>query len=647
MSDLLDREGRRRRPSGTAPAHRPAPARPRPAPRPRPPAQRPRTAGATRSRSEPPAGRPATLGATVWAQLEAALRRARSGRRVAAVLVVWLVLMVALGWRLVIVQVVSADEYRESATRQTARELTVPAVRGRLLDRDGNPLALSVTAATVIANPRLIAQSGQDVGALATRLAELIGSSDVEAVRERLTGDVGFEYVARQVPHEVGAAIADADPALPGISVLDEPLRTYPGGTLAGTLLGFAGRDNVGLSGLEAEYEELLAGEPGLLEMERAPGGVEIAAAPRVAVPAVPGTDVALTIDRAIQGRAEAALADAVERTQADGAAAVVLDADSGAVLAMASAPALREDGIHDRNRVVADAYEPGSVQKVVTIAAGIEEGLVRPDTLMDVPATREFGGRAFRDEHPGRMTVHEVMARSSNVGTMMVAERLGPERLHDWIRRFGYTRALGLPGENPGLLPPVPDWSATSLPTIAIGHGVSANLLQVAGVYATIARGGEWVAPSLVRGTVGADGRLEPAPAPARERVVSEETAGAVREMLGGVVVDDGGTGALAAVEGYPVAGKTGTARKVTDGSYEAGAYVSTFAGFAPAGAPELVVAVLVDEPREGSYYAGQVAAPIFADVMRFALTHERVAPPDPVEAEAQPSPTPAARDE
>jgi len=568
--------------------------------------------------------------------------RARSGRRVSAILVVWLVLMVALGWRLVIVQVVSAEEYRESAADQTARRLTIPAVRGRLLDRDGSPLALSVTAASVYANPRLIAQSGTDPGAIAARLAEHL-DADAADITAKLTTDQGFEYLARQVPFEVGEAILAADPPLPGIGVLDEPLRTYPAGRLAGTVIGFAGRDNVGLSGLEAEYEELLAGEPGLLEMERAPGGVEIAAAPREAVPAVPGTDIALTLDREIQARAEGALTEVVERTRAEGGAAVVLDTATGEVLAMASAPAERPDGALDRNRAVSDAYEPGSVQKVVTVAAGLEEGVVAPDEVVDVPASWSHrGSRPFSEQHPGRMTVAEIMARSSNVGTMIVADRLGPERLHDWIGRFGYTRPLGLPGENPGLLPAVADWSNTSLPTIAIGHGVSANLLQVTGVFATIARGGEWVAPTLVRGTIGPDGRLQPAAPPERRRVVSEETARQVRQMLAGVVTDEGGTGGRAGIEGYDVAGKTGTARKVTDGRYEDGAYISTFAGFAPADDPELVVAVMVDEPREGSYYAGQVAAPVFQDVLRFALAHERVAPTDPVEAGVQPAPSP-----
>ncbi|HSJ44939.1 MAG TPA: penicillin-binding protein 2 [Euzebyales bacterium] len=552
----------------------------------------------------------------------------------------YLLITLAMGWRLVDIQVLSASEYRERARSQTERDIELPAERGKVYDRTGEPLALSVPTATIVANPRQIREAGAkvDVREIARSLARVLpeATDDIEA---KLRDDRGFVYLARQEPHDIGTRVAELD--LPGVQVLDEPRRTYPAGPLGAQIVGFAGTDNVGLSGLEKQYDALLAGLPGRMIAQHAPQGLEISSAPRIGEPPVAGTDLVLTLDSEVQATTERLLADAVRHLRAKGASAVVIDVASSEILAMASMPGYAPENIGTapgyarRNRVVTDAYEPGSVSKAVTVAAALEEGVVSPRSRLKIGATHTVGGKAFTDSHyTERATLAEIVRDSSNIGSIKLAQRLGPERLHAYLRRFGYGRAtaLAFPGETGGLLADVEDWSGTSLPTIAIGHGVSTSLFQVAQVYATIARGGAAQDPVLVRGTVGSDGTLQRATPGQRRRVVSERTARALSRMLVDVVED--GTGTDAAVPGYKVAGKTGTAQKPREDAsgYEPGAYVGSFVGFAPADRPEVVVAVAVDESRRG-YYGGLTAAPLFSDVMQFTLGHRRVPPNDPGE--------------
>lgn len=621
--------------SGKPRPGRPGPSRPGRSRRPVRPTARPapRAAGRAtiRPRRRPARARPPRSDAG------RALARARSGRRLAGVLVVYLLLTALIGWRLVDVQLLSAGRYRSLGEAQLQREIEVPASRGRLYDRDGEPLAMSVEAATVYANPPVFDGEDADPGRVAADLAPLLGVS-ADDLLERLRRDVGFVFLARQVPRGVGEQIRAM--RLPGVGVLEEPARTYPAAGLAAQVVGFAGIDNTGLGGLELQYDAVLSGQPGRLWLERAPGGLTITGAPREVHPPVAGTDVVLTIDRELQWATEEALVQAVERFDAAGASAVVLDARSGEVLAMASAPgfdparAAEADDYARRNRAVTDVFEPGSVNKVVTAAAAVEEGVMRPGQAMTVPESYAVGPKRFRDLHRDGaedLTLADILSRSSNVGTIMLAERLGDERLHDYLRDFGYGRptGLGFPGESAGLMAPVERWWRTSLPTIAIGQGVSATLLQVAGVFEVVASGGEWVAPTLVRGTVDPQGRPRRAGDGERRRVVSASTAATVSHMLAGVV--DHGTGALAAVPGYAVAGKTGTARKPsqTARGYEQDAYVATFAGFAPADDPAVVVAVMIDDPTP--IWGGLTAAPVFSEIMDFTLRHRRIPPSDP----------------
>jgi cell division protein FtsI (penicillin-binding protein 3) len=561
---------------------------------------------------------------------------------------VYLLIAVVVVGKLVQVQVVDAPGYADLSASQRARIIELPGERGRIYDREGDVLATTVQAATVYADPRafrpserpdgLVAPPAADAEAVATELAPLLGRDRGELV-DALTTDSHFTYLARQLDHEVGVRIRDL--GLEGVGVLAEPKRVYPAAGLAGQVVGFTGIDGEGLQGLEARYEDLLLGQPGLLTLERAPGGLDIASGTRELIPSEPGTDLVLTLDREVQHAAERAAADVTDEFGAVGASVLVLEVGSGDVLAMASAPTFdpnrrgEADPATWRNRAVTDVFEPGSTQKALTIAAAIEEGLVDEHEVLRVPTQVTVADKSFTDSTPqptSDWSVTEIMERSSNVGTIEIAEELGAERLDDYLRSFGIgsSTGTGFPGESTGLLAPVDDWWGTSLPTIAIGQGVAVSLLQLGNSYATLANDGVAVAPRIVRGTVGDDGRLTPAADPVERRVVSDDTARQVQRMLERVVSGENGTGHRAAVDGYRVAGKTGTARKPSsDSRGYSGEYLATFVGFAPADDPQLVVAVMVDEPGP-VYYGGLVAAPVFSEVMSTALATRRVQPDD-----------------
>jgi cell division protein FtsI (penicillin-binding protein 3) len=569
-------------------------------------------------------------------------------RRLRWLLGIYLLVAAVVVAQLVRVQVVDAPGYADLSASQRARIIELPGERGRIYDREGDVLATTVQAATVYADPRafrpaqrpdgLVAPPAADAAAVAEQLAPLLGR-DPGDLADLLTTDSHFVYLARQLDHEVGAGIREL--GLEGIGVIGAPKRVYPAEGLAGQVVGFTGIDGEGLQGLEARYEDLLLGRPGLLTLERAPGGLDIASGTRELIPSEPGTDIVLTLDREVQHAAERAAADVTAEFDAEGASVLVLEVGTGDVLAMASAPTFdpnrrgEADPATWRNRAVTDVFEPGSTQKALTIAAAIEEGIVHERDVLRVPTQVTVADKSFTDSTPqptSDWSVTEIMERSSNVGTIEIAQELGPERLEDYLRSFGIgsSTGTGFPGESTGLLAPVEDWWGTSLPTISIGQGVAVSLLQLANSYATLANDGIAVAPRIVRGTVGEDGRLTPAAEPVERRVVSEDTATQVQRMLEKVVSGENGTGHRAAVDGYRVAGKTGTARKPKVGARGySGEYIATFVGFAPADDPQLVVAVMVDEPRP-VFYGGLVAAPVFSDVMSSALATRRVLPDD-----------------
>ena len=540
------------------------------------------------------------------------------------------VLFLLLSARVVQVQGLSADRYSAFGESQRVRTVALPAERGSIFDRNGRDLALSVRQATVTADPRLVTDP---LGA-AQALAPVLGA-DVGLLQTRLTREASFVYLARRVDDAVAEKVKALN--LAGVSLIEEPKRFLPAGDLAAPLLGRVGTDNNGLSGLESQYEERLAGKPGKMIVERDPRGGDIPGGVRQFDPSARGDDLVLTIDRALQYETERSLAARIVSSNAKAGTAIVMQTRTGEVLALANLQA----GVAgapprqaEKNLAVTNVFEPGSVNKVITISAALEEGEVRPQDVLEVPPTIKVADHVFseHDPHPlARWSITDVMANSSNVGSIMVGQRLGKHRIDQYLRAYGFGRETGLdfPGESRGILLDPKKWSGTSIGTVPIGQGLAVTAMQMVGAYNAVANGGTWVAPKLVRATVDAEGRHHATAPSERRTVVSARTAQQVTAMLSEVVRV--GTGTLAAVDGYTVAGKTGTARKPLEGArgYATGAYVSSFAGFVPAERPELTVIVVLDEPTP--IYGGLVAAPVFAEVAGYALRQFQVPPPPP----------------
>jgi cell division protein FtsI (penicillin-binding protein 3) len=456
-------------------------------------------------------------------------------------------------------------------------------------------------------------------------------------VRRSISAPGRFVYLARRVDLDVARRIDRL--GLPGIGLLDESKRHYPAGGLGSQVVGFVGVDDVGLAGLELEYDELLAGRPGEMVVEQDPAGRPIPQGERKMEPPSAGADLVLTIDRDLQYQAQRALAASVQANQAKGGSVVIMDPATGEILAMATYPWFDANRFSEaapeviRNRAVTDVYEPGSVNKVITAAGALEEGIIGLREVLRVPDHHLLGDKVFHDAHPHpveRMTLADVIAQSSNIGTIMVADRLGKERLDAYLRRFGFGEEtkLRFPGEADGILLDADDWWVTSMGTIPIGQGIAVTPLQMLSVYATVANEGVRVEPTLVRGHVEPGGRFVRSREPVRRRVVSVQTARILTRMLAHAVRE--GTGQAAEIPGYWVAGKTGTARKpLEDALGYSDRYVASFLGFAPARHPRVVVAAILDEPV--TVYGGIAAAPLFREVTRFALAHLQVAPERP----------------
>jgi cell division protein FtsI (penicillin-binding protein 3) len=554
-------------------------------------------------------------------------------RRILTMLVVSALGLSAVVARLTQVQAMSAARYERRGVDQRVRTITLAAERGSIFDRHGTDLALSVSEQTVWANPRVV----DDPAGYAAKLAPVL-KVDQKALAQRLSKDrSAFVYLARKV--DVATAEAVRRLELPGVDFVPESKRFYPSGALAGPLLGAVGIDNQGLAGLEVQYEKALSGRPGELTVERDPTGRRIPQGRSQLRPAARGSDLVLTVDQSLQYEVERALMEAVTGASAKGGTAVVEDVRTGAVLAMANvvgpvtgSPA-RPAGGSERNRAVTDVYEPGSTNKVITMAGAVEEGVVTPETRFRVPDKLAVGNHVFSDHEPHPPTdwsVTDVLVNSSNIGTIMVAQKLGKERLDRYLRSFGFgdRTGVGFPGEATGLLLDPDDWYVTSMGTVPIGNGLAVSALQMLQVYVALANGGVWRPPVLVGATIDSRGRhhaVEPGPT---RRVVSAATAGQLNEMMTKVVAE--GTGTKAQIPGYSVAGKTGTARKPLEGARGySGQYVASFVGFVPAEAPRLAAVVVLDEPTP--IYGGQVAAPVFSRIMQYALRLDRIPPPAP----------------
>lgn len=543
------------------------------------------------------------------------------------------VLFAVAGVRLVWVQVLGADRYVRYGDGQRVDAIQLVAGRGAIFDRNGIELAMTRPQRTVVADPRLVT----DPEETAETLAGLLGRDQAgqDEIYEQLTRASAFAYIARRVPDDVADRIEANE--IEGIRLIDEDQRYNPAGALARSVLGQVGVDNEGLSALELQYDDELSGTPGQLVLERDLQGRTIPAGRHDLDPAEAGEDLILTLDRGLQYEAEQVMAEAIASTGSRAGTAIVTNPETGEIYALVNMEADAATGqVADsgNNLAVTANYEPGSVNKVITLAAAIEEGLVTPDTPFQVPDSLQVADHRFTDSHTHPVenwTVTDILTESSNVGTIMVAEELGSEALAEYLQAFGFgeATALGFPAEAAGDFPAPEDWSGTSIGTIPIGQGISVTAMQMLYAYNAIANDGVYVPPHLVGGIVDAHGERRDAPAGQSRRVVSQATAAQMREMMANVVAE--GTGEAAAVDGYRVAGKTGTARKpAPDGGYvwDDGRmhYISTFAGFMPAEDPKLSIIVVLDEPD--STYASTSAAPAFRELSQFALRHMQIPP-------------------
>lgn len=548
-------------------------------------------------------------------------------RRLVVLLVAMSLALVGVIVRLASLELRQSSHLEALGAEQRMRDLSLPATRGQILARDGAALAMTVDARDVYADPSQV----RDPDAEAATIAPLLGL-DRGWTRAALGSSGTFVYLARQVNRDLADQIQAL--ALPGIGFHDADLRYYPGGTLASQVLGFVGVDGDGLAGLEAQYDSLLAGTDGERRVEVGAQGQGIAGGLDVVTPAEPGDDLVLTIDRQIQFQTQQYLRKAVEENHAKGGTIVVMDPQTGEIYAMASYPSYdpnefaSADPLARVNRAVSATWEPGSVNKVITAAAALETGAATPTQRFKVPATRMIEGYTIHDAevHPVEsMTIGDILAHSSNVGSSMLADRVGDLGMQEYFDRFGYgsPTGVGFPGEASGIMP-TGEWQDITRATVSFGAGVAVTPLQMATVYATVANGGEWVQPRLVLGTRDASGRLHEAKAGQTRQVLRPETADLLTRMLAYAVAD--GTGQNAEIPGYQVAGKTGTAKKVDKNGNYTDRYVASFIGFLPAAHPRVVVAVILDEPD--TIYGGIAAAPLFQDVARYAIQRLGIEP-------------------
>jgi cell division protein FtsI/penicillin-binding protein 2 len=546
-----------------------------------------------------------------------------SNRRIRLLLCVFALIFAATLGRAVWLQGVQASTLAGMATSQQEHTTEIPAGRGTIYDRTGEPLAIGEQATTIYADPRLVKNPRQ----VALAAGKALGVSAEELYPLLADRSRHFVYVKRKADPAKAAALEKQK--LAGLGFYAEELRYYPQRSVAAHVLGFAGVDNEGLEGLERSLNRSLAGKPGSQTTVTDPTGRVIDVISTK--PEKAGQDVFLTIDHRIQANAEAVLRETVKKWDAKAGNAIVLDPTTGAVLAMAVAPGYNANAFgtasadRRRNRSVTDVYEPGSTFKVVTVASALSEKLVTPTTPFTLETRIKVADRWINEHEPRatqRMTVAQILSQSSNVGTITLAQMLGRERVEDWIGRFGFGKVTGVdaPGESSGLLPGY--WSGSTIGNVPIGQGIGVTPIQMATAYAAIANGGVLRKPYLVE-RVGAEYRSG---APGR-RVVSETVSAQMMAMLRDVVSAEGGTGALAAVPGYTVAGKTGTAAKPENGGYSDSRYVASFVGVVPAKNPRLVVLVSIDEPQ-GAIWGGVVAAPAFSEIARSSLVQLEVAP-------------------
>ncbi|MDQ3066267.1 MAG: penicillin-binding protein 2 [Actinomycetota bacterium] len=546
-----------------------------------------------------------------------------SNRRIRLLLGLFALVFAGTLGRAVWLQGVQASTLERMALSQHQTTTEIPAGRGTIFDRTGEPLAIGEQATTVYADPRQVKNPRR----VALAAAKELGVDAEELYPLLADRSRHFVYVKRKADPARAAALEQQ--RLAGVGFYPEELRHYPQRGVAAHALGFAGVDNEGLEGLERSLDRALVGKPGKQTTVTDPAGrvIDVIATK----PEVAGDDVFLTIDHRIQANAESVLRETVRKWGAKGGTAVVLDPRTGAVLALAVAPGFDANKFgttpaeRRRNRAVTDLYEPGSTFKVVTVAAALSEKIVAPSTSYTLATSIRVADRIINEHEPRptqQMTVAQILSQSSNVGTITLAQLLGRERVEHWIDRFGFGKQTGIdaPGESGGLLPGY--WSGSTIGNVPIGQGIGVTAVQMAAAYGAIANSGVMRTPYLVE-RIGSEERSRGQ----GRRVVSETVSAQMMAMLRDVVSAEGGTGAAAAVPGYTVAGKTGTAAKPIPGGYSDSKYVASFVGVVPAKDPHLVISVSIDEPS-GAIWGGVVAAPAFAEIARSSLVELEVAP-------------------
>jgi cell division protein FtsI (penicillin-binding protein 3) len=575
------------------------------------------------------------------------------GRRSRALRVILLAVFVAMVLRLVDVQEFSHQHYAALSTAQLTQIVSVPALRGGVYDRNGEVLSESVIKQTVVADPFLIIHPGTEAKAL----APVLGVPAAQ-LRSELTQHSGFVYLAHRVASSVATKVTALN--LVGINLIAESQRVQPDGQLAQPVVGSVNYAGSGSGGLEYQYQSLLAGKAGSQQLLQSPGGVTLAGAKTTGTAAKPGTGLELTLDQSVQYVAEQALAAEIVASKATSGMAIVMDVKTGDILAEADlnatpttsakpaattvstvTPAAQQSGATvtaraetlpagvqeaTSNSAVTQVYEPGSVFKLVTFSSALQNKVITANQTFSVPGALQMGTYAFHDaEAHGTETLSasDILAQSSNIGTIEIAQQLGETRLLDQIANLGFGKSTGLnfPGESVGLVPGASKWTQTSIGSTPIGQDDAVTAQQLLDAYNAVANGGVMVQPRLVRGTVNSAGTVTAAAASPTHRVIDPTTNAELTTMLEGVVSK--GTGASAAIDGYTVAGKTGTAQIPNPNNlgYTPGAYTASFAGFAPAQAPVLSAMVVLSHPTP--IYGGAVAAPVFSTIMEYALHH------------------------
>lgn len=566
--------------------------------------------------------------------------------RIRKIVAIALVLFMLFGLRLIEIQAIRANGYVEKANNELSKTATLLAPRGAIYDKNGVELARSVSAINIAVDQTVV----NDPVNAAKVVAPLLGLSESELIPS-LTGQRRYVMIAKDVAPSKWRAIYSAitnynteilkteggiSKRIGGFVPERSYIRDYPTGKLSASLVGIINNEGIGASGIESSLNSILSGRNGKYVYANGRGNI-IPGSEQVRVEAKAGTSIRLTIDRDVQWVAQNAISQAVAAARAESGTVIVMDPKTGAILAQASAPTFDPNLSSSitleklRNPAVQEVYEPGSTGKVMTVAAALQEGLVAPETVFTIPYKMKVADEYFHDheKHPTqRLTTTGLLAVSSNTGSIQIGQKLGKDALYDYLRKFGIGESTNskLPGESAGILHPVKDWSGTSLPTIAFGQGYSVTAMQATSVFATIANDGVRVSPSILAGVVDESGKYTPAEPNKTVRVLSSETAATMRAMMESVV-SSSGTAPTAAIDGYRIAGKTGTANRFNSACKCYSGYTASFIGFAPADQPRYVINVTIQDPK-GMHWGGVLAGPVFKKVMSFVLQNERIQP-------------------